>query len=419
MNGNPTPSILERRIWRPFFLNLTLVVMLFAVGLLVGLLFRSHEAADAQVLSRGRSHFATIVMTRRWNAEHGGVYVEKRPGVVSNQYLKNSDIETVDGKFYTKKNPALMTREISEIASRSEDLRFHITSLKPLNPANAPDEFEKEALRRFDHGTTEFTAKVVVGDKTFYRYMAPLITEKSCLACHADQGYKEGDVRGGISISYDITELESSNRASMAIAGLVVIVLTGAVLALIYLFVIRLMRELRDAHARISELATTDGLTGVMNRRTLFENFEAEFERARRHHRDLCVLMLDLDHFKRINDEHGHAAGDEVLKAVGKLLSTERRTNDLVGRYGGEEFSVILPETDAGGAFSKAELLRRLVEKLKVELPNGLIMGVTTSVGVAHMSRDITERPEQMLARADKALYLAKAKGRNVVMLAE
>jgi len=202
----------SKKTWRIFMINISLIIVLFMSAILLGFVIRTNSIIKDQMLLTAQSHFKNIVLTRRWNAEHGGVYVAKVEGTTSNPYLENPDITTVDGNVYTKKNPALMTREISEYANRAGDFTYHITSLMPLNPSNAPDDFEKKALRLFEHGSKELLAIEKTNGMDYFRYMAPLFVEKNCLACHAKQGYKVGDVRGGISVSFDISKVQHKMR---------------------------------------------------------------------------------------------------------------------------------------------------------------------------------------------------------------
>ena len=156
------------------------------------------------VLNKSKAFFEQILVTRAWNASHGGVYVPVTPTTQPNPYIKDSlrDIVTVEGMELTKVNPAFMTRQISEIDNVTYDIRFHITSLNPIRPANKADDWETKSLYMFEHDTPEVIELIDSDSGSLYRYMAPLITEKSCLLCHSEQGYKLGDVRGGISISF-------------------------------------------------------------------------------------------------------------------------------------------------------------------------------------------------------------------------
>lgn len=158
------------------------------------------------VKHQARAFFQQIVTTRSWNARHGGVYVPVTSETQPNPYLKdpNRDVVTENGMKLTKVNPAFMTRQIAEIAAQENLVIFHITSTNPIRPGNAPAQWEIIALERFQKGLNDASELVEngSGEKTF-RYMAPLWVEKSCLKCHATQGYQEGDLRGGISVTID------------------------------------------------------------------------------------------------------------------------------------------------------------------------------------------------------------------------
>ncbi|MEQ9639649.1 MAG: diguanylate cyclase [Alphaproteobacteria bacterium] len=167
-------------------------------------------------------------------------------------------------------------------------------------------------------------------------------------------------------------------------------------------------RDLYRTQERLRRLATRDPLTGLLNRGALLETLSNGFEHACELGLALSVLFVDIDHFKAVNDSHGHAAGDEVLRAVAKALDTTVRPQDLVGRYGGEEFVVGLLETDRVAAAMVAERIRVAVARLQASVP------VTISIGMASLGPD-TGTLEELLAVADAALYRAKANGRNRV----
>ena len=167
------------------------------------------------------------------------------------------------------------------------------------------------------------------------------------------------------------------------------------------------------AELSLARLAATDALTGIPNRR-FFDEFAAiEFSRMARFGEPSSVLMIDLDHFKAINDSHGHAAGDAVLRSVATIGSTALRACDLFARIGGEEFVCLLPGTDTAGAHVAAEKLRVEIEQLSGVIDR-LTLTVSASIGVAGISRGDRSIADAM-ERADKALYLAKAAGRNCV----
>jgi diguanylate cyclase (GGDEF)-like protein len=214
---------------------------------------------------------------------------------------------------------------------------------------------------------------------------------------------------------------EHSRAADVASAALAVVV--SALLASSMAGLGRLMRDMHDRERDLERLATTDALTGVANRREALAALARALEGAARTGRPVALLMIDVDRFKRVNDDHGHEAGDRVLAAVANRCRTGLRVVDTCGRVGGEEFVVVLPDTDARGATVAAERLREAVERAPIDP-----VGVTVSVGVAvHPPRasgdgsvraaDAAAREaEALLRRADAALYRAKALGRNRVV---
>lgn len=175
-----------------------------------------------------------------------------------------------------------------------------------------------------------------------------------------------------------------------------------------------LVRELGRANRRILELSRTDVLTRLANRRYFFERLGTAVDQARRHQRPLSAIMLDLDHFKQVNDRFGHAGGDAVLKAVSEVLRQNARSSDLPGRLGGEELAVLLPETDLDKGRQAAERFRACIEETR---PLGEGHVFTASLGVASLLNG--EDSEGLLARADEALYRAKEGGRNRVVTAD
>ncbi len=169
-------------------------------------------------------------------------------------------------------------------------------------------------------------------------------------------------------------------------------------------------------HEEIYRLTILDGLTGVHNKRFFLEFLEREISRAQRHAATLALVLFDLDHFKAVNDAHGHLAGDAVLQEVGRRLTPRIRREDLLARYGGEEFACVLPDTTRGGAGVFAEALRILVERDPVPY-QGIHIPVTISLGVAMLSPDEPASANDLIRRADERLYEAKRLGRNRVVI--
>jgi diguanylate cyclase (GGDEF)-like protein len=180
-----------------------------------------------------------------------------------------------------------------------------------------------------------------------------------------------------------------------------------------------LQDELLEKNAQLEALSITDPLTGLANRRRLMTRLEEETSRARRYKTPLSVVMIDIDHFKQVNDTHGHAMGDEVLRNIGAMLKSSVRTTDLAARYGGEEFTLVLPHTDIPAAIQVADNLRIRFSELEHQL-DGITLKKTASMGVA--ARDgqgEVPHAEDLLKYADEALYRAKQSGRNKVEVAK
>lgn len=175
--------------------------------------------------------------------------------------------------------------------------------------------------------------------------------------------------------------------------------------------------ELNEANSLLKSLATTDPLTGLPNRRLFDQRLEAEWERVSRLGGSFGVVAIDVDHFKKYNDGFGHPAGDECLKLVAGAITASGRAIDTPARLGGEEFAMLLPDVDVNGASAAGERVRQAVERLKVEHPNNGGGVVTISVGVALGSAAGTGRPSEVMAAVDRALYEAKAGGRNRVAM--
>ncbi|TBW56621.1 diguanylate cyclase [Marinobacter halodurans] len=191
----------------------------------------------------------------------------------------------------------------------------------------------------------------------------------------------DGEVRMVCLMVYDVTDVAAGNMA------------------------------LEQANEQLLRLSETDRLTGLLNRGTWENLLKADYERCRRYGSDSVLVMFDIDHFKAVNDTHGHVAGDDVIRRTSEVLLSNLRHADLAGRYGGEEFAIVLPETTVSGAVAMCERIRKVIAATPVDTGTAQI-NYTISLGVAPMSKDI-ETPTQWIERADAALYQAKEGGRN------
>lgn len=169
--------------------------------------------------------------------------------------------------------------------------------------------------------------------------------------------------------------------------------------------------QLLNANVELQKLSSTDRLTGLSNRGHWEEALKKEYARHNRYDTQVSLVMFDIDHFKKVNDTHGHPAGDKVIQSVAEVVSSHVRSADIAGRYGGEEFAVLLPDTDKAGALVFAERLRKAVEAQEVE-HEGVIIQCTISLGVSDLSTPSSQYKE-LIERADQALYRSKHNGRN------
>jgi diguanylate cyclase (GGDEF)-like protein len=387
------------------------LVWLVLIGLSFYWNYANLKAEQKRVaLEAASSFFKQIVITRAWNAEHGGVYVPVTKATRPNPYLIDElrDIAVNKKMALTKVNPAFMTRQIAEIAEKGNGIKFHITSLNPIRPANKPTPKEAAALKNLEQGIPYVSEFYTSGQADYFFYMAPLWTTKECLACHAEQGYKEGDIRGGISVTLPfVPEIPA-----------VVLALAHLFIGLVGGFGITYAgTRLDKAYGIIQHQAVMDALTGIPNRRSFTETLLKEFGRSQRSQTPLSLVMCDIDHFKGYNDSYGHTEGDKCLIRVAKIIETElKRPSDYCARYGGEEFVIILPDTPANGAIHIAEKIRLALEKEAIPHKASPPLNVVTlSLGVSTMVKDGEFSHEDLIKQADQALYAAKQNGRNQV----
>lgn len=362
--------------------------------------------------------FDHIVSVRKWNASHGGVYVPITEKTQPNPYLDvpDRDVETTSGKRLTLINPAYMTRQLAEMNEGSSGIAFHLTGFNPLRPENRPDLWESEALLAFQKGQKSLSDMGTINGRSYYRYMAPLTVDESCLNCH--QGYKVGEVRGGISVSIPSANMDAfvNERLEHLIITHAIVTLIGSIVLLLsYLAQARLSQRLDKAKSRL-QLAYLDSLTLLPNRRYYDAFVKREWKRALRHQYPISMIMIDIDFFKLYNDNLGHIEGDHCLRQVARTLKRFfRRPGDLIARYGGEEFCVVAA-CDAEQIMVLAEILRKAVESMRLPHPASKVSEfVTISLGVATIVPGDDQAFERLLHCADQALYDAKASGRNRV----
>jgi len=394
-----------------------------AVSLSLGLTTLEHKQGIQNIaVTVARAHIDKDILFRDWNEAHGGIYVPVTPDALPNVYLPSSvqerDIKTPSGQVLTFVNPSNMTRQIYEFARKEKQFSGRLTSLKPLRIENEPDAWETLALTSFLDGKQEVSEVIDEGKARYLRLMRPLNTEIRCLKCHAEQGYREGDILGGVSIKLPMTQFDSAMQQEIRLlwAGHVSIGLLG--LYGLYAGYRGLKRrtwqrdqaelELKRLNIILEGQATTDFLTGISNRLKFDALLRAEISEARRYNLPLTLIFFDIDHFKEINDTFGHDVGDGVLREIAHHVSNFIREVDIFARFGGEEF-VILTHNDQNTAHIFAEKIRSMIAKHDFRS----LKNVTCSFGVTQFRLEDTA--ESFLIRADKAMYKAKETGRNRV----
>ncbi len=526
------------KIRRGNFKLISMVLWLFILAIFVSWFEMNNRWEDRQrALKTANAFFQVNLITRKWNASHSGVYVPITAKTQPNQYLpiENRDLVADNGFKLTRINPAYMTRQIAELAKENFDnIQLHITSLKPINPKNKPTDLEVKWLKSFEQGSKEQGEFFESGDITWFRYMAPLFTRKDCLQCHAQQGYKEGDIRGGISVSIQYPSRGYITLiigvGSVAVIGLAFIYIGGhlyerkqrlfdatfnspipcsvtgkdhtillandsywqtfgalpdnkqsikcydhrpgtlchtddctlkkiingkgysiietdkEINGKVHSFIVttkplldsqgkvigcvesyqeiterkKIEEELQEANKKLECLSTTDGLTGIANRRHFDHILDKEYARHVRSGAQLSLLMLDLDHFKLFNDYYGHISGDKCLQQIGRVLNDcAGRSADLAARYGGEEFACILPETGRDGAFMVAEGIHREIMALAIPHKKSKVADcITASFGLVTTQCTTDKSALDLVVQADRLLYKAKASGRNCIKTA-
>ncbi|MGH7118196.1 MAG: diguanylate cyclase [Acetobacteraceae bacterium] len=301
---------------------------------------------------------------------------------------------------------APLVAAISELRSTEDTLadRAGRTPRGNLSPAarelffSAPDPLD-QAIRAFIDGARRFGDPATGNMEQAYRRLQADLHERLLPRLIASLSNFESETHR------HIERLRTAQRALLAML-LVALVLQA-------MFIFRpLVVQTRHYAAHLYRLATSDDLTGLANRRHFMEIAARDFELARRSGRKIGVMVLDLDHFKKINDEQGHAIGDAVLRRFGEIATAMLRQSDMIARIGGDEFAILLPETDLEGATTVAEKLRRTI----AEDRSGNGPPLTTCIGVAILRAD-DNSIDDLLRRADKALYQAKYDGRNRVAL--
>ena len=355
---------------------------------------------------------------RRWGLRHAGVYVtvtEKEQPSPFLAHVPERDVTTTSGKQLTLRAPAIMVREMMDSYAEMRGVRGRIVGLRYLNPANAPDPWEKQQLEAFEMGEKHEVWEIAdMNGQPNLRYLRGWHMEPGCVKCHGILGYKDGELRGATGVNLPLTpyyqrmEAVALNlgfsHAGIWLIGLVGIGWAGRQAQL-------RASENQQAQEHIQYLAHHDSLTGLDNRYSMGFRLEQALATVRRNTQPLAVLLIDMDRFKNINDTLGHLVGDKLLIDVARRLEAIVRESDIVARLGGDEFIVVLTNLDA--ARNVMSVGSKILETLGQPYPvDGQMLHTTPSIGISMFPEDGNDS-ETLLKHADTAMYHAKAGGRN------
>ena len=404
--ANSGSANLKKYLW--------MLVLIWTVGILASLglnIYQLRQSILRVARTSAEISYSKDILYRRWVSKQGGVYVPVSEMTPANPYLKvpNRDIMTPAGLSLTLVNPAYMTRQVNELAMEMNGLQGHITSLNPIRPENRPDPWETAALKTFERETKETGSIEMKSGKEYFRFMRPFVTEKSCLKCHAAQGYKEGDIRGGISISIPMEPLRTIERSRMADLTIAHSLLWIIGLVGIGVGTRRLRRQtlLREKlEEELLSLSITDPLTGLHNRRGFLSLAEQQLKLSDRNKRGVLLIFADLDGLKWINDTLGHEEGDKALIEVATVFKETFRTSDIVARLGGDEFAVLAIDITEVNSQTCTAWLQNLIDRRNNQENRRYRLSI--SVGCSFYDPENPCSIDELMASADKLMYEQK-----------
>lgn len=416
----------KQKSTRYYLVLVMLIISLAIASSFFGFSWRTDGMLRHQLLEEARAFRQEVLLLRKWVKLHGGIYIRAEPGYepkpdTQRAFGRKQFIRDGDGQLYLLRNSSEVTKELSDLSRAEGIVSFRTISFTPIHPEDLPDNFETGALRQLQQGNTDEVYGLAEQEnkqesgKAVFRYLYSFHTDDSCLACHQEYGYRAGKIDGALSIQVPATHYLSeriTNRWLIIGSALLVIVLVIFTVALV---AYRFMRELKRADEQLQRLASEDPLTGLYNRRIGMEWLQQGLARSLRSHRPLSLMMIDIDHFKQVNDNYGHLNGDRVLVELAALIKASVRQYDFAVRYGGEEFLIVLEDCALETAQLLAERLRQMAEAHRIVIDSETTITFTLSIGVAELAG---EAMDQLIGRADNALYQAKRTGRNRVVLA-
>jgi diguanylate cyclase (GGDEF)-like protein len=429
-----TERIIKNRIY--WVVLLAFWVALGTFSYLYNLESLNHHA-QSMASERAKNFYKAIFLARTWNSQYGPIYAPITEQNPPNPYLQlpNREITAPNGLELTMINHAYMVRQISEIAKK-EKVYFHVTSLNPLNPENEADPWEQTALKSFEKGVPEKIEMVMSEGEPVFRYMAPMFVKGTCLACHAQQGYSMGDVRGGISVTLSANEIidDLKNEKYFLIVAHLVTGFVGIFLGFLFLSSARKhtlvlegvtsaqrqdlqqqKEKLNETNKVMHDLVTRDTTTGIHTAEHFKGLSTLMWNNAINNGKPVAMLLLEIDSFNDYTDNYGALEGDICLKEVtGAITRKVQEKGSVVARFGAASFAIMLASTDASRAHDLAQRIHGDVLGLDIPHETSDVSKIVTITGVA--ASVVPTHGQQLgdfIKRARDTLRKGREKGRN------
>ncbi len=365
-------------------------------------------------LAEAKANWNKDASFRKWATRHGGMYVEpdeRTPPNPALAHLPHRDVVTTDGTKLTLMNPAYMMRQMTHEFEKDYGIKGKITGKLQLNPINKPDDWQLKALNLFESGVSdEIYEQQTIDNKPYLRYMKAMYMTEGCVKCHGILGFKDGDLRGGVSVSIPLSPYFSAAKETGKS-----ILTTHIILWLVgFIAILFITKVIRKMMLHMMHDAMHDPLTLLPNI-SLFKNrVQQAFDKYKRNpiHR-FAVCFLDLDRFKNLNDSHGHRVGDKLLIELSHRLNDLVRPGDTVARMGGDEFTLLLD--NVAGLDSVITITERILNSFKepFNIDDDKIY-TNASIGICMSSPEYKDI-DDMIRDADIAMYRAKSSGKGQI----
>ena len=397
----------HKKMVRGPLVSILIALLLVTAAVSALLVYSEKRAMEESLIVSARSISSMVFLSWRWNAGYGGVYVERR-----GQISPSDALSGVSNRMpYDKRGPRTMMRELSELAAIDGSLSFGIIG---IDVPEDLDSFEKNALASITKGKKEIY-QIEHGETLWvFRYVTPLYHDQRTIHPRGI-AVQEGRVFGGISVTLDADDAMRKFRSHCIIIGGAAAGIFTVIMIFISAMFGKIGRKVIRAHEHIRTYGFNDPLTGALNMKSASDRLCEETSKAKRMRHPLSIILVNMDHLKRINDRYGYQSGSRILRSFVSLVRTDLRPYDVVGRLCGEGFILILPGITNSEAIVIAERLRGKT-CLECAMLSGIpgVIEVTASFGVSSFDEQ-SDTAEAIIKRAERALTRAKNEGRNRV----